>query len=102
MAALALAALAVVALAVVMLTVVMLVAPAIVSPAAAQQVEILSLYRSSDQDPLAAEHVATFDSRHGVDQNADNCWLAARLFQEQPGGTVRYWCAPGRPAANED
>ncbi|KUF12641.1 hypothetical protein [Pseudoponticoccus marisrubri] len=65
-------------------------------PAGAAAEGIYSLYRSSPGDPLASEHVATFDTRHGAETNAENCWLAARLFQERPEVETRYYCMPGR------
>ncbi len=55
-----------------------------------------TLYRSSAVIPDARLHVATFDARDGSAYNADNCETTARLFQAQPGVTVRYWCERGR------
>jgi hypothetical protein len=42
-------------------------------------------------------HVATFDAKNeSGEYNALNCNLAASLFQNQPGVTMRYWCEKGR------
>ncbi len=45
---------------------------------------------------LGPRHVATFDSCEkaagDVEYNADNCEIARRLFQGQPGVIVIYWC----------
>lgn len=57
-----------------------------------------TLYRSSviADDAAARIHVATFDAHEsGPTYNQENCLLAAKLFLNQPGVTVRYWCEKG-------
>lgn len=49
-----------------------------------------------DGEPPLRIHVATFDAKESPAYNAENCETAARLFQEQPGVTIRYWCEKGR------
>lgn len=69
---------------------------ALCSPAAAQSdADVLTLYRNSVVDGTMRIHVATFDSSDGRDYNAENCDLAANLFQRQEGISVRFWCEPG-------
>jgi hypothetical protein len=58
--------------------------------------EVYTLYRSSVLDPSMRLHVATFDSTDGKDYNAENCNLAADLFQRQDGVQTRFWCESGR------
>ena len=57
---------------------------------------VYTLYRNSVLDASMRLHVATFDSRDGRDYNAENCNLAANLFQRQDGVQTRFWCEPGR------
>lgn len=56
-----------------------------------------TLYRSSPL--LGGEkqriHVATFDAMAGREYNRDNCEIAKKLFQDQPGVKVTYWCERG-------
>jgi hypothetical protein len=59
--------------------------------------QVFTLYRASPFGGDSARvHVATFDSRDGVQYNRQNCDIAAQLFGSQPGVLVRYWCEPGR------
>lgn len=58
--------------------------------------EVYTLYRNSVLDATMRLHVATFDSADGKDYNAENCFLAASLFQDQGGVQVRFWCEPAR------
>lgn len=61
--------------------------------------EIYTLYRSSVTDSRFRIHVATFDTDQPPDTevyNRENCLIAAKLFQQQPGVTVSYWCEPGK------
>ena len=59
-----------------------------------------TLYRTSmvsDQSPkFQRTHVATFDANYEEAVNRENCDIARRLFQSQPGVEVRYWCEKGR------
>lgn len=55
-----------------------------------------TLYRDSVTGPGMRIHVATFDSADGEDYNRENCDVARRLFQDQPGVRVKYWCERGR------
>ena len=55
-----------------------------------------TLYRGSKADPDLRIHIASFDTADGLAYNRENCEIAARLFQTQPGVTVRYWCEKGR------
>jgi hypothetical protein len=41
-------------------------------------------------------HIATFDAKDGDAYNRENCNLASKLYQGQPGVTVRFWCEKGR------
>lgn len=59
-----------------------------------------TLYRGSVMPDVKRIHVATFDSANGQAYNQENCTIAAGLFKEQPGVTVRYWCEPGRYKPN--
>jgi hypothetical protein len=54
-----------------------------------------TLYRNSVLDAAMRIHVATFDASEGASYNAANCDIARRLFQDQPGVTVAYWCEAG-------
>lgn len=60
-----------------------------------------TLYRSSPGDQNMRIHIASFDASEGLnaseinDYNSQNCEIAAKLFQAQPGVTVRYWCEKG-------
>lgn len=54
-----------------------------------------TLYRSSAIAEMRI-HVASFDAADGEGYNNENCRIAAELFAEQPGVTVRYWCEKGR------
>ena len=54
-----------------------------------------TLYRNSAIDEKMRIHVATFDSADGNDYNSNNCEIARRLFQNQNGVIVRYWCEKG-------
>lgn len=58
--------------------------------------EVYTLYRNSVLDVTMRIHVATFDSTDGKDYNAENCFTAAALFQDQEGIGTRFWCEPGR------
>ncbi len=55
-----------------------------------------TLYRSSVFDEISRVHVATFDSKESEEYNRINCQIAADLFQNQPGVSVKYWCEKGR------
>lgn len=55
---------------------------------------------ASDDHPRAEGpplriHVATFDASEGASYNAENCEVARRLFQGQPGVTARFQCEKG-------
>ena len=54
-----------------------------------------TLYRSSLVEGVSRLHVATFDAKDGDSYNSGNCDLAASLFQQQDGVTVRFWCEKG-------
>jgi hypothetical protein len=54
-----------------------------------------TLYRGSVTGPMRI-HVATFDTVNPGEYNRENCEIAARLFQGQPGVKVRYWCEKGQ------
>ena len=58
--------------------------------------DVYTLYRSSPFDPLMRVHLSTFDSKDGNDYNNENCQISQKLFQTQPGVTVKYWCEKGR------
>ncbi|MBC7674777.1 MAG: hypothetical protein H7173_01785 [Rhodoferax sp.] len=71
------------------------------SAGTAQDLDVATLYRSSALDSTMRLHVATFDAvDQGPTYNSENCQLAAQLFQDQPGITVRFWCEPGRYRAS--
>ena len=59
-----------------------------------------TLYRTSpvpiDNPSLQRIHVATFDGYSDEAYNRENCQLAAKLFQNQQGVTVKYWCEKGK------
>jgi hypothetical protein len=55
-----------------------------------------TLYRSSRTDSAMRIHVATFDVDEKETYNRENCDSAGKLFQSQPGVTVKYWCEKGR------
>lgn len=57
--------------------------------------EVYALYRNSVMDQSSI-HVATFDTVEGANYNAENCNLAADLFQQQEGVQTRFWCEQGR------
>ena len=76
----------------------MALACAAAAPAAAQEPSVYTLYRSNPVDRLAAEHVATFDTRQGAEANSETCMTVAGLLQAQPENDRRYWCRPGRVA----
>ncbi|CAM3534802.1 hypothetical protein THPR109532_14530 [Thalassospira profundimaris] len=41
-------------------------------------------------------HMATFDAaENSATYNQENCQIAADLFSQQDGVTVRYWCEKG-------
>lgn len=50
------------------------------------------LMRNSLLDSSMRIHIASFDTDEGSDYNSENCWLAADLFQNQPGVLTRFWC----------
>ncbi|MRD49682.1 hypothetical protein GHT07_20625 [Caenimonas koreensis DSM 17982] len=54
-----------------------------------------TLYRNSVLDSTARYHISTFDSSDGDKYNAENCQIAADLFQQQPGVRTRFWCEKG-------
>lgn len=54
-----------------------------------------TLYRGSPVMDAARVHVATFDASDGAAYNMENCQLAAKLFQQQPGVAVNFWCEKG-------
>lgn len=68
------------------------------APVAAQEPEVYTLYRSNPVDRLAAEHVATFDTRQGAEANSATCLQVAQLLEALPENDRRYWCRPGRVA----
>lgn len=56
---------------------------------------VYTLYRTSVA--IAGKvHVATFDASEGEGYNRQNCELAARLFNQQPGIQTRFFCEAGR------
>lgn len=58
---------------------------------------IYTLYRASPMDPNMRLHMATFDADEpSPTYNQENCQIAADLFANYPGVTVRYWCEQGR------
>jgi hypothetical protein len=60
--------------------------------------DTFTLYRSSPVNGDTTRiQVATFDAKEsGTGYNQGNCITAARLFQDQPGVTVHFWCERGR------
>lgn len=57
---------------------------------------VFSLYRSSPLDPSMRIHLATFDAdESSPNYNQENCEIAAGLFAQQQGVSVRYWCEKG-------
>lgn len=58
---------------------------------------VYTLYRSSPLlgGEMQRIHVATFDAMAGHEYNRDNCEIAKKLFQGQPGVKVTYWCERG-------
>jgi hypothetical protein len=58
--------------------------------------EVYTLYRNSLLDPTMRLQIATFDASDGKDYNAENCNVAANLFQAQDGVQTRFWCEQGR------
>jgi hypothetical protein len=60
-----------------------------------QEDQVYTLYRNSPAFPNMRIHVATFDARDSSDYNNENCQTARRLFENQPGVIVRYWCERG-------
>ena len=61
----------------------------------ADEKEILTLYRNSTINSEMRIHIATFNSKDGYAYNSENCLLAAKLFQSQPGVKTRFWCEKG-------
>lgn len=57
--------------------------------------DLYTLYRGSPAGPLRI-HVATFDADESNGYNFENCRQTARLFKDQPGVTVEYWCEKGK------
>ncbi|MDF1726335.1 MAG: hypothetical protein P1U53_01170 [Sulfitobacter sp.] len=57
--------------------------------------DVATLYRSSVFEEIPRIHIATFDTEDGFAYNWENCQIAAWLFAEQPGVSVRYWCEKG-------
>lgn len=53
-----------------------------------------NLYRDSVLDTSMRIYIATFNSDEGSDYNFENCTVAAKLFQDQPGVRTRFWCEP--------
>lgn len=75
----------------------LMAAMAITFPAVAQDdTNVYTLYRNSVTEVTMRIHVATFDSADGKDYNAENCFLAADLFERQESVQVKFWCEPGR------
>ena len=58
--------------------------------------DVHTLYRNSLTDRNMRIHVATFDTADGGSYNHENCALAAKLFQSQPGVKTKFWCEKGR------
>jgi hypothetical protein len=54
-----------------------------------------ALYRASPTDANMRIHIATFNAEQNEAYNRENCDVAAKLFQSQPGVSVRYWCEKG-------
>ena len=63
---------------------------------ACNDADVFTLYRSSVLDPYMRIHMATFDAKEpSSTYNQENCQIAAKLFMQQPGVSVRYWCELG-------
>ena len=62
----------------------------------ASENDVHTLYRNSLTDVNMRLHVATFDSADGDSYNRENCELAAKLFESQPGVKTKFWCEKGR------
>ena len=60
----------------------------------------VTLYRSSPLTEGMRIHIATFDTNEGLEYNRDNCELARKLFQQQPGVLARFWCEKGLYSPN--
>ena len=59
--------------------------------------DVYTLYRGSAvRNSEMRIHIATFDATDGENYNKTNCFIAAGLFENQPGVSVRYWCEKGR------
>lgn len=59
--------------------------------------QVFTLYRNSAVGENMRIHVATFDvESRNESYNFENCQIAAKLFQMQPGVSVTYWCERGR------
>jgi len=39
-------------------------------------------------------YIATFDSDDGADYNSGNCWIVAKLFEDQEDVKTQCWCEP--------
>ena len=61
----------------------------------ADEKQILTLYRNSVTDSEMRIHIATFSAKHGYSYNSKNCFLAAKLFQNQKYVETRFWCEMG-------
>lgn len=63
--------------------------------------DVATMYRSSPVIKNARIHIATFDSTtkayngNEFDYNWENCQVAAKLFQSQPGVITTFWCEKG-------
>lgn len=58
--------------------------------------DVYTLYRNSVLDPSMRVHMATFDAKDSDNSyNQQNCMLAAKLFQGQPGVATTFWCEKG-------
>jgi hypothetical protein len=70
--------------------------------AGVSRADAYTLYRNSALDMNADGqsamriHIATFDAKESGTYNQENCETARKLFQQQPGVTVKYWCEKGR------
>lgn len=54
-----------------------------------------TLYRNSPLDSAMRVHWATFDADDKGAFNEGNCWLAAKLLNQQAPNGVRWWCEKG-------
>jgi lysine/ornithine N-monooxygenase len=54
--------------------------------------DVYTLYRNSPVDPQMRIHVSTYDAKDGNEYNNENCQIGQKVFQNQPGVTVKYWC----------